>query len=499
MKTLSFRFRIALLSALISGVVLLGFGVAAWYLLYREKVQGMDTEIRSLGMRHPGWLANRANFDRLSASLDFIFGEEHKGNIIFMVKDAWSQVLYVHPGWPSNLEPRQIDCTLDDDPSPVPQYPPGFEASTAAPGGRGYGGGRGLGPGRGGGPLVFTKTPRFLTLRTQGSSWRVGIMGNDDLRLLVGVRYDALQAELNRMRNSFLLALPLALALVGGGGWLVAGRALHPLERIARTAEQVTAKGLDQRIPASDEDPAIRRLIDVLNGMMDRLEASFRQATRFSADASHELKTPLAVMQGEIESAIQKSSPGSPEQGALSNLLEATQQLKRITGSLLLLAQADAGQLKLATQEFSLSDELQGMVEDAQILASDSNIEFTLNLPREVKVKGDRGLLRMALLNLVTNAVRYNEPGGFVHLTLNAEKGVGVTLTVCNSGPGIPPADQARIFDRFYRVRNSGTPAEGLGLGLSLAREIILAHGGTLLLKESRPDRTCFTASLPER
>jgi signal transduction histidine kinase len=491
MKAISFRFRIALLSALISGSVLLAFGVASWYLLYRQKVRGTDTEIRSLGTRHPGWLASRASFDRLNASLDFIFGEEHRGKVIFLVKDARGGVLYIHPGWPKGLDPEQLDYSLaEDTASAAPQH--ANPAGGLGPGGgRGFGGGRGAGAGRGGGPVVFTKVPRFFTVRTPDSAWRLGLMGNDDLRLVVGLNFDSVQAELNRMRNVFLTALPVALVLIGGGGWLVAGRALRPLETISRTAEQVTARGLDQRIPVSNEDPEIRRVIDVLNGMMDRLEKSFRQATRFSADASHELKTPLAIMQAEMEAAIQNAAPGSAEQRAFGNLLEETQQLKRITSSLLLLAQADSGQLKLAVEKFSLSDDMAAMVEDARILAAESNIQFQLDLPRGVTVEADRGLLRMALLNLITNAVRYNEPGGSVSLGLKA--GNEVALTVCNSGPGIPPPDQERIFDRFYRVRPSGDRAvDGLGLGLSLAREIIQAHQGRLLLLESRPGRTCF-------
>jgi signal transduction histidine kinase len=353
-----------------------------------------------------------------------------------------------------------------------------------------------MGPGRGGGRVVFNKQPRFLTARTRDSAWRLGIIGNDDLRLVVGLNYDSVRAELNRMRNIFLIAVPLALALVGGGGWLVATRALRPLKTIALTARQVTARGLDQRIPSSGDDPEISRVISVLNSMMDRLETSFRQATRFSADASHELKTLLAIMQGELENAIQSSMPGSTEQRVFTGLLEQNQNLKRITSSLLLLAQADAGQLKLTPEEISLSHELEGLIEDAQALAADSKLEFAADIPPGVRVRGDRGLLRMALLNLLQNAVRYNEPGGSVAVRLAAAK--EATLTLCNTGPGIPEADQSKIFERFYRVQQPAAPArDGHGLGLSLAREIILAHRGQLTLQESRPGYTCFAVVLP--
>ncbi len=358
--------------------------------------------------------------------------------------------------------------------------------------------GRGPGAGRGGNPVLFTKIPRFFTAPAGGSVWRFGVMGNDELRVVVGLNYAAVQADLNRTRNVFLGALPVALLLVGGGGWLVAGRALRPLRRISRTAEGVTARGLDQRIPASNEDPEIARLIQVLNGMMDRLETSFRQATRFSADASHELKTPLAVMQGELENALQAAEPGSPAQQVFSNLLEETQRLKRITRGLLLLSQADAGQLKLALEAVPLSADLEAMIEDARVLAGESNLRFDIHIPPDIWVRADRGLLHTAVLNLLNNAVKYNELGGFVGVTLAAER-EQITLTLCNSGPGIPPADQPRIFERFYRVdqTRNRTP-DRLGLGLSLAREIVHAHGGTLILKESRPRPTCFILALKQ-
>ena len=502
MRSLPFRFKIALLSALISGLVLVGFASATWYWLYRQRVESLDTDLRALGARHPGWLANRANFDRFNDSLQFIFGEEHRGGIIFLVKDAQGQTLYVSPNWPKTISADGLNCALEDDAAVRSQTTTNAEASDQADlprrgMGKGRGGsGRGLGPGHGGGQVVFTKQPRFLTLKTPEDSWRLGIMGNDELRLAVGLSYDTVAADLRRMRNIFLITLPAALLLVGGGGWLVAGRALRPLRSIAQMAEQVTAQGLDQRIAASPEDPEIGRLIQVLNRMMDRLEASFNQATRFSADASHELKTPLAIMQGELENALQTAEPGSSSQQVFSNLLEETQRLKTVTRGLLLLAQADAGRLKLTLEEVDLSALLEAAIEDARVLASDSGLRFDVTLQPGLRMMADRALLQMAVLNLLVNAVKYNEPGGAVAVTLTAD-GSRLLLTLCNAGPGIPPADQPRIFDRFYRGSHSRSAApDGLGLGLSLAREIVHAHKGELLLKESKPGNTCFTMSL---
>jgi two-component system, OmpR family, heavy metal sensor histidine kinase CusS len=503
MKPLSFRLKIALFSALISGVVLVGMGAASLYLLCQQKVAAMDTEIRSLGTRHPGWLAGRQNFERLNSALEFIFGEEHKGNMILLVKDAEGKTLYTSPGWPKALAPESVNCSLADDPSLTAVALTNREATSGWGGqggaglGRGWGGmGRGFGPGRGGNAVVFTKIPRFFTAKTADSAWRIGLMGNNDLRLAVGLNYETISAELSRTARTYLLILPVALLLVGAGGWLVAGRALRPLRNISRLAQQVTARGLDQRIPASREDPEISRLIEVLNAMMDRLQASFSQAVRFSADASHELKTPLAIMQGELENALQTAAPGSAEERVFLNLLEEAQRLKVITRGLLLLSRADVGQLKLALEPVNLSAELEAVIEDARILAAHSVLTFDADVPPDLWVEADLGLLQMALFNLLSNAVKYNQPGGRVRVTLAAQ-GDNANLTVSNTGPGIPATQQAKIFDRFYRGdQTRGRAVDGLGLGLSLAREIVRAHQGELALKGSDSNETCFVLSL---
>lgn len=488
MKPLPFRLKIALLSAVISGLVLVAFGVTAWLLISRQKLESVDTEIRSLGARHPGWIANRGNYQRLDEALNFIFGEAHQNQVILLVKDTNGVVLHTSSGWPEELDPAQLDCTLADDPN----------ALTLGGGeGRGRGGGgRGFGPGGGMGQVTFTKIPKFQSASAATAQWRLGMLGTADTTLVIGLNLAGPRAELNRIRNAFLIALPIALFLVGLGGWLVAGRALRPMRAIAETAERMTASGLDRRIPASNEDPEIARVIQVLNRMMDRLEASFRQATRFSADASHELKTPLAIMQGELEAALQAAPPGSKEQQTFSALLEEAQRLKTITRSLLLLAQADAGQLKLSREPVNLTTTLQTIIEDAQILAAESQLQFEVELPAHVTVQADRALLHTALLNLLVNAVKYNEPGGLIRVILSAPDG-RVQLEVGNSGPGIAAGEQSKIFDRFHRVEAARSRnVDGIGLGLSLAREIIRAHGGELTLQESRPSWTSFKAVL---
>ena len=496
MKRIPFRLKIALLSAGISGLVLQAFGVVAWLFISHQKLESVDTEIRSLGARHPGWIATRGNYQRFDNALAFIFGEEHQDQIILLVKDANGSVLYTSSGWPSDLDPAQLDCTLADDPKALVVGASGQEGA-AAGFGRGRGGpGRGLGPGAGGATATFTKIPRFQTTSTARGDWRLGMLGTAETTLVIGLNYGPMRHELDQLRRAMLLALALALLLVGAGGWLVASRALRPMKTIADVAERVTARGLDARIPSLNEDPEIARVIQVLNRMMDRLEASFRQATRFSADASHELKTPLAIMQGELENALQSAAPGSSEQQLFSNLLEEIQRLKTITRSLLLLAQADAGQLTLAPEPVDLSAEIENLIEDARVLATDSRLHFDVQLQPEIHITADRALLHTALFNLISNAIKYNEQDGKISFRLNSAESKAV-FTIGNNGPGIPLEDQPKIFTRFFRGGRVKSPVvEGMGLGLSLAREIVRAHGAELSLQESRAGWTCFKVTL---
>jgi signal transduction histidine kinase len=231
--------------------------------------------------------------------------------------------------------------------------------------------------------------------------------------------------------------------------------------------------------------------------MMDRLESSFRQATRFSADASHELKTPLTVMQGELEMALQNAHHGSAEQQVLNGLLEQVQRLKHITRSLLLLAQADVGQLKLSLETVKLSDEIRDAIDDAQVLAEPMALTIDASLAPALMVDADRSLLHTAVLNLITNAIKYNQKGGRISFKLEVSRN-DAHLTLCNTGPGIAAEEQPRIFERFARSRvSTQSSVEGVGLGLSLSREIARAHGGNLVLVESTASQTCFRLELP--
>jgi two-component system, OmpR family, heavy metal sensor histidine kinase CusS len=281
MRRLAFRMRIALLSALISGAVLMAFGATAWYLLCQERLSALDREIRALAYRYPGWMGGRANYERLSSVIEMVFGEDRKEQLILMAKNTGGPIQFISPHWPKGLNPESLDLHLEDNPNVAPAADqsraavndPGNRSSSSRRGGPGFSGnesgggfGGGFGRQRGGGapPLVFSTTPRFFTVNLESSHWRLGVLGNEEDRLVLGLNLSDLQAELGRMRNAFLLALPLALLVIGWGGWWVAGCAVRPLRSIAQVAERVTAQGLDQRIPLSNEDPEIAAQAGVL-------------------------------------------------------------------------------------------------------------------------------------------------------------------------------------------------------------------------------------------
>jgi len=305
----------------------------------------------------------------------------------------------------------------------------------------------------------------------------------------------AIDADMKGILRAFLVALPLSLVLIGIGGWVFSVRALRPLNKLNAAARQVTVQEIGQRISSHKEDREFVELIEVFNGMLERLERSFRQAHRFSADAAHELQTPLAILQGQLEQAIQTAEDGSAIQADLTGILDEVRRLSTISRKLLLLSQADAGSLKIHAESFDLSKALADLVEDAAMLAP--HLLVTGDIQPGLVIHVDRSLLPQVLHNLISNAIKYNVEGGWIRISTVARVGQ-VEVQVANSSPGIPPADRGRIFDRFYRTAyNCGRKVEGVGLGLSVSREIARSHGGDISLEVDHDNVVRFSLVLP--
>ena len=336
-------------------------------------------------------------------------------------------------------------------------------------------------------------TPHFRTEKLQGQQWRLVGLSSGNHTLHVALDLATFNSNLSHIRGIMVLIVITALFFSALGAWLVARRALKPLRSLTRMAEGITANELGQTINDDGADLEFSRLIRVFNEMLARLDASFGQAVRFSADASHELKTPLAVMQGEVETALQQAPNGSEVQATFASQLEEIQRLNNLVGKLLILSHADSGALRPTRDRFDFTEMVRRIFEDIPIL--DPNLKVEARLDANVKLEGDQDLLRQAVQNLAVNAVRYNIHDGWIRCELSQIENTAM-LRVCNSTIAIPADESDKIFNRFYQVDHA-REGNHYGLGLSLAREIVQVHGGKLVLARSDDEGTIFELSLP--
>jgi heavy metal sensor kinase len=298
------------------------------------------------------------------------------------------------------------------------------------------------------------------------------------------------------LTSAYAAALAVAVLVGAWGVWWITRKALQPLQEVASAAEQIDTNALSRRLPEPRTQDEVGRLVRVLNHSFDRLERRFEQATRFSSDASHELKTPLTIMRGEIESALKEEVDNPRTQSLLDSLLAETQRLCDIVEKLLLLSRADAGTLTLTKEILDFSAICHELVEDAEILARPKGITTEFEISPDVEVLADESYLRRVLLNLLDNAIKYNVEGGSLSISLTKSEALAV-LRIANIGPGIPKEHETRVFERFYRADPSrSSDTSGSGLGLSICREIVAAHGGQMWLDQKGSGWTAFIVTL---
>jgi len=483
MKLRSFKLRIALLSVLTSGMILAIFASLFMSVIRRIGIERIDRELQALGdaqVRGPKPHEFWAHFDNSLAS---IYGTEKQSQFLVKVNDQKHHPVYASPAWPAEIRATDLGIAETEGPSEEPEFvPPPFnreppgEWKMHRP------------------PQTRMMAPRCLTLTAGGQTWRFIVMESEDVTLTVGMDLAEFHREIDRFRNTFAVAAPLALLLLAAGGWLLAGQAIRPVKALTRVAAGITAKGLDQRVQTHDADHEFQALIDVINSMLDRLEKSFRQATRFSADAAHELNTPLTILQGQMEQAIQSTS-SEADQRLYAGLLEEVQRLKNIVRKLLLLAKADTGQLSLNLEQIDLGGEIEALLHDADVLAPGLKIDCQLS--PGITIMADPDLLRQVLQNLLGNAIKYNRPEGLIRLTLRRQDDQAL-FTIGNTTLPALTLDEKLLFTRFYRGDISRSrQIDGVGLGLSLSREIVLAHQGRLVLQESKDGWVSFAMTLP--
>jgi two-component system OmpR family sensor kinase len=299
-----------------------------------------------------------------------------------------------------------------------------------------------------------------------------------------------------------LLIAPVILIGAALVGYWLAGTTLRPVQGIMDEVEAISdGRSLHRRLAVPRSGDEMARLALTVNGMLARLEKSFASLHRFTADASHELKTPLMVLRAGVERAL--VHPGTPGEilQSLDETLAQINQMTEMVESLLTLARADEGRAPIAVEESDLRDLLSDVTETAGMLGESTGITVSSKMPEHpVRLAVDRQRIREMLLNLVTNAIKYTPSGGQVALSLEDQNGM-VSFTVRDSGVGIAPGDLPHIFDRFWRAdpaRSRTGQHPGTGLGLAITKWIAEAHGGSITV-QSRPGRgTRFTVSLPK-
>ena len=293
------------------------------------------------------------------------------------------------------------------------------------------------------------------------------------------------------------IAYPLTLVVASIGGVFLAGRALAPVSRVTRLARRISAEDLTQRLNLRLPDDEVGRLARTFDEMIARLDDAFHRQRQFTADASHELRTPLTVLKGQIDVALQRERDVEAYRQVLRAANEEVDRMIRLVGSLFTLARADAGQIPIAREPVNLGDLVASAVEQVRRSAEQKELSLSLQRGPRTILRADEDLLLQLLLNLLDNAIKYSPAAGSVTVGWSADA-ERVELWVRDTGVGIPTEHVPHIFDRFYRVDKARSRAEGgAGLGLSICRWIVEAHGGSISV-ESAPGRgSTFAVTLP--
>ncbi|MBI3681926.1 MAG: heavy metal sensor histidine kinase [Acidobacteria bacterium] len=304
------------------------------------------------------------------------------------------------------------------------------------------------------------------------------------------------ERTLREFNNNFFLALPILILSGSLLGWFVAGRALRPVNDLALAAGRISGSNLSLRIPLRRSGDELDHLIGTFNHMVERLEQSFEMTRQFSTDVSHELRTPLTAIRGQLEVALFTASSKEQYREAMINALEEVDRLSQTVRALLLLSQAESGQLALQKSLIELGPVVEDIVDQFQIPAEEARLQLRAETGGPAWIEADRLQIERLVANLLSNAVKYTPAGGSVTARVRTGEGA-VVLGIEDTGIGISQEYLPHIFDRFYRVPGSSKEKQGLGLGLSFVAWIVKAHGGNIDV-DSRPgEGTRFTVTLP--
>jgi heavy metal sensor kinase len=343
--------------------------------------------------------------------------------------------------------------------------------------------------------------PRFITVSESGRAWRLllrrepSIAG--DYVVIVGGTLDQLGRQQYLLARVLLVATPLLVIVTAGLSWSAASRALRPVTTMADQAETITVQSAGWRLDTPTSADELGQLARAFNQLLGRLETASHLQRQFMADASHELRTPVSVIQTAAEVTLQRQARQDWEyRDALTIVCEQAGRLRRMVEDMLVLARADAGGDRLTRRPLYLDEVVAECVRAASVVAAVRNIQVVITAESDLAISADDELIRRLVMNLLDNAVQYTPPAGCVTVTVGSDAAMA-TIAVSDTGPGIPPADRERVFERFVRLDPARSATSGAGLGLPIARWIAERHEGTLTVEPNEAGGCLFVVHLP--
>jgi heavy metal sensor kinase len=324
----------------------------------------------------------------------------------------------------------------------------------------------------------------------------------DGRRILIRVARseEPIRAQARGLFMSMLVSVPALLVVAGIAGYALVRRALSPIEHMTHRARDISAQSLSQRFPNDEASDELSRLARALNDTLARIESAFEQLRRFTSDCSHELRAPLAMIRSVGEGGLQKTRTPEEYRNCIGSMLEEVDRLTSLVDRLLLISRADTGNLplqRIAVRVMAVAREAASRFE---VLIEEKSLRLVLDGDERVEVEADRLILKEAFVNIIHNAVKYSPNGETVVVRVLNQDASQVTVEVEDSGPGIPPEDQIKLFERFYRGSRAreGNPS-GAGLGLAIAKWAVEANGGSIKLVSSNSRGSTFRLTLPRK
>ncbi|MEY4168745.1 MAG: Heavy metal sensor histidine kinase [Acidobacteriota bacterium] len=466
----SLRIKLTIYYLAILTLILVGMGVASYIYLSRTLLATIDASLFDQVDRIERHLAHTAGIGSAS--------RVNRHELLVDLTPHLTQII--------DVQGKVIDEVLD-----LPRYAVSVDRLALA----------GIAPGRTEFSTMTNGEQQVVRLATRRVSSREQERG-EDLFIRSGQSLESIAIARRRLLFLLAVAVPLALLMGGLGGGVIANQALRPVDRIRRTAERINGGDLTERVPLPGTMDEIGQLAATFNQMIARLQAAFDRQRQFTSDASHELRTPLAIMRGDIEIALRRIRTSDEYQTVLTSTLDEVVRLSRLIEDLLLLARADIGKVELQCRPMNLSLLCRDLIDYIAPLAHQQGLDLNLRLPaspkgEDVIIIADENRLRQLLLNLIGNAIKYTDSGGWVELSLDRDDR-WIVIQVRDNGRGIPAEDQPQIFERFFRRSRMATEPNipGSGLGLAISKWIVESHGGTIGVRSEAGQGTEVTVRL---